>query len=204
MAGWGKLLYGVGINDADYNITKSIRADGRSKIIWMCPLYRAWSNMLLRCYSERHRDKSPSYADCYVTSEWHRFSSFRAWALTQPWEGNEIDKDLLVKGNKIYSPDFCIFISQKLNCFLTDHAAGRGKWPLGVCLYCNGKKFLAHCNNPNTGKCEYLGGFLSPAAAHEAWRRKKHEHALAYAEAQEDPRIADALRARYLPDKEII
>lgn len=160
--------------------------------------------MLLRCYSEKHRHKSPSYADCYATPEWHRFSSFHAWAITQPWEGNELDKDLLVKGNKVYSPKFCIFISQRLNCFLTDHAAARGAWPIGVSLYCNGKKFLAHCSNPNTGKCEYLGGFLTPELAHEAWRAKKHGYALAYADEQADPRIAEALRNRYLLEKEII
>lgn len=198
MAGYGKLLYGVGINDADYSITKSIRVDGRSKIIWMCPIYRTWSNMLLRCYSEKHRHKSPSYAECYVVQEWHSFSSFRSWAVTQPWAGNELDKDLLIPGNKVYSPETCIYISNAINCFLTDRAAGRGAWPLGVSRYCNKKKFLAFCNNPNTGICEYLGGFETPDEAHQAWRRKKHEHACAHAATQDDPRIAEALRNRYV------
>lgn len=138
-----------------------------------------------------------------MVSEWHRFSGFHEWAITQPWEGNELDKDLLVKGNKIYGPDFCIYISGAINCFLTDHAAARGQWPIGVSRYSNGKKFLAFCNNPNTGICEYLGGFHTPDEAHQAWRRKKHLHACMHAEKQSDQRIALALRSRYLPEKEI-
>jgi hypothetical protein len=116
---------------------------------------------------------------------------------TQPWAGNQLDKDILVPGNKVYSPETCVFVSSALNSFLLDHGRARGKWPLGVGPHKMTGKFRARCSNPFTGKEESLGMFSDPADAHEAWRARKHEHALRYADMQSDPRVADALRSRF-------
>jgi hypothetical protein len=115
----------------------------------------------------------------------------------QSWQGNHLDKDILFPGNKVYSPEGCIFVSPRLNQFLTDHGMARGNWPIGVYLNKEKGKFHAHCNNPFTGKQERLGYFDCPGEAHEAWRSRKHQHALRYAEMQTDPRIAEALRTRF-------
>lgn len=193
-----KLLNGVGINDAAYPIT--IREDfgGKLKIVWACQMYQVWTSMIKRCYSEKFQARRPSYAGCSVTTEWHKFSSFRAWMLEQPWVGNQLDKDLLKPGNKVYSPDTCVFVPAKLNIFIIDRSADRGEWPLGVCWHNKSGKLQSQCSNPFTGKNDSLGLFTDPGEAHEAWRAKKHEHACRYADQQTDPRIAEALRTRYL------
>lgn len=192
-----KLVRGVGFNDADYPIARLDFVDGKRKDVWRCPFYRAWKNMLERCYSEEFHSRHPTYKNCKVCNEWLTFSSFRSWMIEQPWHGNQLDKDLLVDGSKIYGPEFCVFISSEVNGFLVDSLASRGKWPRGVYFNKTAKKFQAYCRNNWTDKQEYLGLFMSPGNAHEAWRIRKNEHALVYASMQDDPRVASALRARF-------
>ena len=108
-----KLQYGVGINDADYVV--SWRIDGQR---FCCPFYDRWHGMLRRCYSAAWQSRHPAYIGCSVDKRWHSFVAFREWALSQPqWEGLHLDKDLLVPGNKVYSPETCLFIPQSVNKF---------------------------------------------------------------------------------------
>lgn len=197
MSNKGKLVRGVGVNDADYPVNITAVIGGRRKALWECRFYRAWVGMLERCYSAKFHDRCPTYIGCSVTPEWHSFSAFRAWMVAQDWEGNHLDKDILHPGNKIYAPDTCVFVSHQLNMFMTDRGAARGEWPIGVHWNRRVGKFVAQCRNPFTGASEYLSLFTCPAEAHEAWRARKHEHACVYADMQTDPRIAKALRARY-------
>ena len=192
-----KLVRGVGVNDADYQTSISEMIDGRQKRIWRCKLCRVWEGMLDRCYSEKYQAKQPTYVGCEVVEEWLNFSVFRNWMVTQPWEGNELDKDILIPGNKVYGPDTCVFVPCGLNLFMTDRGSLRGEFPIGVCWDKDRGMFIALCRNPFTGKQENLGRFTDPAAAHEAWRKRKHELACRYADMQTDPRIAQALRTRY-------
>lgn len=192
-----KLIYGVGINDAGYQVSTYSMVDGRMKRLWRCPMYRAWTGMLDRCYSKVYLSGAPTYRECSVSPEWHSFSAFRAWMVTQDHEGKQLDKDILAPGNKVYTGESCVFVSGALNTFLTDCGASRGEWPIGVCLDKSCGKFKAGCRNPFSKKLEHLGYFTCPDAAHSAWRARKHQHACAYADAQDDPRIAAALRARY-------
>lgn len=154
--------------------------------------------MLKRCYSAKLQAKYPSYIGCSVVPEWLSFMAFRAWMIRQNWVGMELDKDLLFPGNKVYSPNTCVFISDALNKFTTDSAAARGEWPLGVDWRKHSGRFRALCSNPFTGKREHLGYFTCSDAAHEAWRKRKHEIALQLAAEQTDPRLAAALTTRYL------
>jgi len=193
-----KLIFGVGINDADY----SVNTRKGSTITFSCKYYQAWINMLQRCYSPSRHARNPSYVGCRVTPEWLRFSNFKEWMSSKEWEGNHLDKDILSPGNKLYSPETCVFISGNLNKFLCDAGAIRGQWPIGVCWAKREGKFLARCCNPADGKYVFLGYFDCPNRAHEAWRKAKHNHALAYADKQSDQRIAQALRIRYLPKLE--
>ncbi len=188
-----KLVFGVGIND--YAGTSSWMIDG---VRFKCPLYLKWFSMLLRCYKEKHLKMFPTYIGCYVSEDWKYFSKFRAWMQTQDWEGKELDKDILFKGNKVYSAETCIFVSRELNTFLNDHGNARGSYPLGVSWHKGREKFVAQCSDPKTGKSVHLGLFENPQDAHLAWKQKKHEHALAYADQQTDPRIAEALRTRFI------
>lgn len=192
-----RLIFGVGVNDADYVFRKGAVVDGKFKNLFICPFYRVWNHMIERCYSEKYQSRKPTYIGCSVVDSWIYFSNFRRWMEDKPWHGNVIDKDLLVIGNKVYSPETCVFVPEKLNLFVTDNRACRGKFPIGVSVSKSGLKFRASCRNPFTGKREVLGYYTCPQEAHEAWRKRKHEHACRYADMQTDQRIAVALRKRY-------
>lgn len=195
------LVYGVGINDADYVIeTREYffeDGDKKNRMVWRCPFYKAWVAMFRRCYCEKLHSKHPSYQGCYVSTDWQIFSNFKAWMSGQNWQGNHLDKDILKPGNKVYGPDECVFVSGALNNFLTDSAATRGEWPIGVHWHKRDNKFMACIRNPITRKREHLGYFDCPDEAHAAWLKRKRELAHLLADQQTDQRIADALRARY-------
>lgn len=156
-----KLIQGVGINDADYQVIESKVIDGKQVILWACPIYSAWSLMIQRCYSKRIHKKHPSYADCTVVDEWKYFSNFRSWAVMQDWKGNQIDKDIIVDGNKLYSPETCAFVSPMTNYFVLDSSKSRRKRKIGVCFESGRSGFRVGCRNPFTKKREIWGGFLA-------------------------------------------
>lgn len=201
MAGRG-LIYGVGKNDADYPVNRFILIDGKNKRVWICPMYLTWRNMLMRCYSEGCQIKHPTYAGCSVVDDWLLFSNFKLWMESQEWQGMELDKDIIHPGNKVYGPEFCIFVPSQLNAFLTDHGAARGQYPIGVSIERKCGRFKASCSNPFTGRLENLGRFHRPEDAHLAWKARKNQHARRYADMQKDIRVAQALRDRYMPTKE--
>lgn len=187
-----RLLCGVGINDSDYAIAKTV--DGKRKL---CPIYQVWASMIKRCHCEIFHKENPSYTECSVCDEWLIFSNFKKWMDNQDWRGKELDKDLIIKGNKVYSPETCAFVDCVVNNFIRDGKSGRGL-PPGVSMHKKIGKFQARACNPINKNQEHIGYFLSEHEAHEAWRRKKHQHACMLADLQTDKRVADALRARYL------
>lgn len=188
-----KLVYGVGINDANYFVSKK----ENGKKVWCCPYYRTWKDMLARAYSDKYKQKQPTYQGVTVCEEWHSFMNFRSWMETQDWEGKHLDKDILVQGNKVYSPTTCVFVDGVVNLFLGDSAAARGEWPIGVHWYGRNQKFMSQCNNPFSRKRECLGYFHCPNQAHLAWKARKYELACQLADLQTDERVAEALRTRY-------
>lgn len=187
------LVFGVGINDLSRPVVW--REDG---VKHLCPIYRLWQNMLGRCYDKSFHLRQPSYKDCFPVEDWKYLSRFEAWLVEQDWENKQLDKDILFPGNKVYGPDTCVMVDGKLNTFLLDRASARGLYPIGVDWSKIRKKFRARCSNPFTGKLEHLGYFIDPQEAHLAWKGRKHELACIYAEEQTDPRVAEALRIRYL------
>ncbi len=137
-----KKIYGLGINDANY-VTKT-KVDGK----WAtCPYYQVWICMLQRSYSKALHARSPTYEKCLVCEEWLIFSNFKAWMERQDWEGKELDKDILVKGNKTYSPETCVFVTHALNMLLVDRGAARGEYPQGVYLEKATGKYKAQCSS---------------------------------------------------------
>ena len=188
-----KLVYGVGINDVDYAVQPVV--DGKQV---KCPCYVTWKEMLRRCYDHKWQERNPAYKGCSVHPEWLSFVNFRKWVLTQDWEGKQLDKDLLLKGNKVYSPSTCVFVDNMTNTFTNDQVRSRGDYPLGVSFHKSLGKFAAMCRNPFTKKREHLGVFHCPNQAHLAWKARKHELACQLANLQTDPRVAEALRTRYI------
>lgn len=202
-----KLVCGAGLNDADYAVAKFETigcAVGKLKKrqVWACTYYSAWASMLNRCYSKKLHERRPSYKGCTVSDNWLTFSNFRSWMLEQDWEGNQLDKDILFEGNKIYSHDTCVFVSPMVNSFINDRRARRGELLIGVCWDKKTKKFKSQCGNPFTKKLEYLGYFDSEQEAHETWRKRKLELAHLLAAEQTDPRVAKALVDRYSKTQE--
>lgn len=194
-----KPVHGIGVNDADYPVNRYVN----KRRVWSCPIYRAWSNMLNRCYSASYQQRYPTYKQCTVAPEWLLFSGFASWVSAQGGiTGRHVDKDILIPGNTLYSPDRCVLVDAPVNIFLIDSGASRGELPIGVHWVERDKKFQASCRNPFTDKQENLGLYGDPDSAHAAWRTRKHQHACRYADMQSDPRIAQALRTRYLPGKE--
>lgn len=186
-----KPLYGVGINDADYNV----RVDKTT-----CPYYERWHSMLRRCYGKIELKRNPTYSGCTVCDEWLTFSNFKAWMETQDWEGKHLDKDILCEGNKVYCPEYCVFVTKLTNTFILDSKKVRGKYMLGVFFHKRDKVFVAQCNNTfgiTKDQNRYLGYFETEIEAHLAWKAKKHEYACRLADLQDDPRVAEALRNMY-------
>jgi len=185
------IVYGVATNDAGYPVHSR---DPRRR----CPYFSVWTNMLSRCYGAAYQARQPTYKGCTVCATWLRFSAFKTWMEGQVWSGKQLDKDLLVLGNKQYSPETCVFVDRRVNAFLTTRTAACGTMPLGVNWDKKALKARARCSNPFTRKLEHLGFFDTADEAHEAWRTRKHELACHYADIQDDPRVASALRTRYL------
>ena len=188
-----KLIFGVGVNDAGYTLEKVV--NGKRVI---CPYYSRWRDMLKRCYSKKYLKSKPSYNGCAVCEEWLTFSNFKAWMETQDWQGKELDKDLLVKGNKLYSAETCVFLHPLINGFLRDSVKSEGGLMSGVCWHKGAGKFMAQCCDAENGKRVYLGLFDSEIEAHEAWKRKKRELACIVALSQKDVRVSNSLNSRYL------
>ena len=197
-----KLVFGIGNNDADYIVEKKemigcIDGKIKQKRIWICAYYQAWTSMLMRCYSAKHQERYPTYVGCTVSDEWLTFRVFKAWMEKQQWEGNQLDKDLLIEGNKVYSPATCVFVSPVVNTFTVDRGNDRGEWLIGVDWHKPTGKFRSRCSNPFTKKREHLGCFTCEVEAHNAWAKRKLELAKELAAVQTDERVAKALIDRY-------
>lgn len=170
----GKLLYGVGVLDADYPTRIQeyiIDESGKRKriTVWRCPIYTMWSNMLQRCYSLTTKEWQQSYIGCTVVEDWHRFSTFRSWVLQQDWEGKQLDKDLLVLGNKEYGPETCIFLTKKVNAFLRINS--KSGLP-GATWDSNRNKWFSSCNGLDN-KTIGLGRYGTEQEAHIEWVKCK-------------------------------
>lgn len=134
-----RLIFGKGINDADYSVSETVQRDGKTVHVWCCPYYRLWKNMFQRCYSE---EKNKAYSNSVVDEAWFLFSDFSLWVKSQPqhawWiedpRSFELDKDLLGDGCKMYSPKVCVFVPKVLNNFflLSDGSRGNSLWVLAL------------------------------------------------------------------------
>ena len=180
------LVLGHFVNDADYQV--SVGPRGMQVV---CPYYQAWKNMIARCTNGGHVPKLACYHDVTCSAEWEHFSNFKEWMESQQWLGLCLDKDILVSGNKVYSRNTCAFVPSYINILLTDRAALRGDYPLGV-SYKRGRAGSPELPNPyaaTLGK-KYLSLHLTPEQAHKAWQLAKADKIIASVVVyKEDPRF---------------
>ena len=123
--------------------------------------YDLWQSMLQRCYSDSFKKKYPTYEGCAVSDKFKSYEYFYEWCNKQIGFDNEgwhLDKDLLVKGNKVYSESTCVFIPNEINTLLTKSTASRGEYLIGVCWHKRDKVFMATVSK-SKGKQEHLGYF---------------------------------------------
>jgi hypothetical protein len=97
--------------------------------------YQSWMDMLKRVF----KPKYPTYKDVTCCNEWLLYENFYEWLHSQEnfdkWLNGErwaIDKDILVKGNKIYSPDTCCLVPHEINTLFVKSEKTRGEYPIGV------------------------------------------------------------------------
>lgn len=194
MKGRRSLVQGVGINDADYYVVPRISGNTRLK----CKYYEAWQGMLGRAYSKTIIKWNKIYEDVTVCEEWLTFSNFKAWMVTQEWEGKQLDKDLLIEGNREYGPNACVFLSNRVNSFIQDSYDSRDGFCVGVTLFRNGKYRARMRNN---GIVEHLGYFETYEQGREVYDRRKLEIARELIEQETDTKIKAALEVKYFKEK---
>ena len=159
-------VHGVGIVGAKYPISEG---GVQTKE------YILWTHMLQRCYSDNSKKKNPTYEGCEVSNKFKSYEYFYEWCNRQIGFSNQgwhLDKDLLIKGNKVYSEDSCVFLPQEINKVLVKRENMRGKYLIGVCWHKKGKAFMAKISR-NKGQPEYLGLFNTEIEAFNAYKHAK-------------------------------
>lgn len=132
--------------------------------------YRKWSSMLERCYSDKLKIKFPTYESCIVCEEWHNFQKFSGWLENQKGvglNGWELDKDILVRNNKLYSSDTCVLIPRQINNLLKDRKK-ISNLPVGVTYTERDNLYIARCYDAE-GKRVVLGYFRNEEAASKVY-----------------------------------
>ena len=147
-----KLVAGVGYNSGVYPSVKVKE-------------HALWRSMLARCYTERNLKKKPNYIGCTVSDNFKMYEFFYEWcneqigfnAIDENGRKFALDKDLLIKGNKIYSEDTCVFIPMEINNVIVKSDSLRGEYPIGVAYEKERVKFQARLWINN--KPKFLGRF---------------------------------------------
>ena len=140
--------------------------------------YMLWYSMLRRCYSDVYQKKCPTYEGCEVSDNFKSYEYFYEWCNEQIGfdnEGWQLDKDLLIKGNKVYSEYSCVFLPREINLVLTKCTASRGRHIIGVHWHNASKAFIAKVNK-NKGKQEWLGCFNTEIEAFNTYKKAKESY----------------------------
>ena len=158
-------VYGVGITGNKYPTSENRKH---------LKEYQLWNGLLERCYCPKSQEKFPTYKGCSVSENFKSYEYFYEWCQEQKGFGNdgwELDKDLLVKGNKVYSEDTCVFLPKEVNTALTHRKNVDNKLPVGVKTVTNSKSYQASIKID--GKKYYLGVYSTPERAFQAYKERK-------------------------------
>lgn len=158
--------------------------------------YSIWNGMMARCYSDEYKVKNPTYLDCKVCESWWNFQSFAQWLTQNAYyeDDFEVDKDILVKGNKEYSPSTCALVPHEINTLLVSCQAVRGDYKVGVTKDSRSNNFYASvCEH---GQQRYIGSFETEFMASQAYAKAKKMQIIKIANkwrGRIDERVYDAL-----------
>ena len=183
-----RLVYGFGVNDANYPVTS--RVNGRQVC---CRYYQTWRSMLHRCYGKKSLKYNQAYIGCSVTSEWKFFSKFKSWMERQSWQGYELDKDLKCLGNRVYSPECCLFVPKVVNNFWI----GQEEVDRGVTYDATRKKtpWRARCGS-GTRKGRWTAYFPTKQDARIGYLKYKIQLGEQILAGLQSPEVAVAFKAR--------
>lgn len=165
--------------------------------------YICWKDMLSRCYSSKFQEKNPSYKGCYVCNEWLYYPNFKKWYDKNYYEidgkKSQLDKDILVKNNKVYSPDTSMFVPQFINKLFTKRQNDRGELPIGVYYHKDSKKYQARLSVYKNGKStlKSLGYYNTANKAFEAYKRAKEDYIKEVADEYKDIIPVELYKAMY-------
>ena len=163
--------------------------------------YKIWKGVLRRCYSEYCHNTRPTYAECSMSKDFQYFPYFMEWCSKQTGFGSlddkgrpfTLDKDILIKGNKLYSEDTCCFVPYEINNSFLKRGNKRGVYLIGVCK--RKDRFIAHLSRGNSIQI-FLGSFTTEIEAFNAYKQAKEAHIKSLAEKwkdQIDLRVYEAL-----------
>ena len=137
--------------------------------------YDTWHSMIQRCYDPYYINKRLTYQDAAVCKFFLNFQNFAKWHREEYYElideKVELDKDIIKKENKIYSPEFCSFVPQSINNLLTKCDKVRGEYPIGVCFEKRSNKYRSQIQI--NGKSKHLGLFSTPTEAFQSYKCAK-------------------------------
>ena len=172
--------------------SKDAKAGSRTRV------YNTWSSILRRCYDPKFHEKEPSYIGTEMNKDWLNFQNFGYWDKENyyeiPGQTMQLDKDILIKGNKIYSPDTCVYVPHHINSLFTIRKNNRGELPLGVFETNKGKKghYSIQCNTMFGDKKQIRRhGYSTIEDAFYAYKELKE---------QEIKRVADYYQ-QYIPQE---
>lgn len=151
--------------------------------------YKVWYDMIKRCYDSNFQRNNMTYKNCIVCKEWLNFQNFAKWFEDNYYEIDDeqmhLDKDILVKGNKIYSPDTCVFVPQRINVLFIKTDKRRGNLPIGVYHHKRDNKFVSRCSIGKE-KRKILGYFDTEIEAFKTYKEFKEFYIKQIAEGYKD------------------
>lgn len=175
-----KSVFGIGF----LGLGRYKSTSGKGSALKSTKYYTVWLSMFTRCYSKNVKKDYPTYVDCSVDERWHNFQVFAEWFEKnynpETMQGWQLDKDIKVKGNKIYSPESCLFIPKDINCFSLSRIIKKSEMPQGVYFSKQGNKYIAEMSR--FGKRYKIGRYTTPEEASLNYSIAKEKHARELAE----------------------
>ena len=160
-------IYGVGyISEGKYKVSENGKITKE---------YDIYHDMLKRCYDPKYQEKYSTYKGCKVEEYLLNFQYMAEWIEENyyevPGEQMCLDKDILCKGNKVYSRETCIFVPQRINKLFIKRNNDRGNDPIGVYQLPSGN-YRVDCNN-GYGKIIYLGVYSTKKEGFQVYKEYK-------------------------------
>lgn len=159
------------INDADYKVAPIVNGK-----VNKCPYYSAWRGMIARICSKQLKGRNTYYKNVDCCDDWLYFMNFRKWAENYQVKGMHLDKDILSKDDsKLYSPENCAFVPQKINKLFLETTTKRGLYPIGVHYVKKPDDMVNEYTKPFAAKIssKWLGMHATEEDAHCAWQAGK-------------------------------